>query len=189
MSDLEKILDQLVAGQEEEAKQTFHSMVVQQSRDAYNSLEQPVEEAEDDEQDMDALKRNIQAQDKEVADAEARLRARAEKVDKNKLKAWYDKYSKYESNNYDNLVWGMIKAWTDTGILTDAYEENEWAAVVDKFGQDKADSMEIDQVMKYMPITKAMHDEIEEMFGTIGQGGEDTLEMVYQMLTSMGIEF
>ena len=155
MSDLEKILDQLVAGNEEEAKQTFHSMVVQQSRDAYNSLEQPVAEA----------------------------------VDKNKLKAWYDKYSKYESNNYSNLVWGMIKAWTDTGILTDAYEENEWAAVVDKFGQDKADEMEIDEVMKYMPITKAMHDEIEEMFGTIGQGGEDTLEMVYQMLTSMGIEF
>ena len=155
MSDLEKILDQLVASNEEEAKQTFHSMVVQHSRDAYNSLEQPVEEA----------------------------------VDKNKLKAWYDKYSKYESNNYSNLVWGMIKAWTDTGILTDAYEENEWAAVVDKFGQDKADEMEIDEVMKYMPITKAMHDEIEEMFGTIGQGGEDTLEMVYQMLTSMGIEF
>ena len=189
MSDLEKILDQLVAGNEKEAKQTFHSMVVQQSRDAYNSLEQPVEEAEDDEQDMDALKRNIQAQDKEVADAEARLRARAEKVDKNKLKAWYDKYSKYASNNYDNLVWGMIKAWTDTGILTDAYEENEWAAVVDKFGEDKADAMEIDEVMKYMPITKAAHDEIEEMFGTIGQGGADTLEMVYQMLKSMGIEF
>jgi hypothetical protein len=110
----------------------------------------------------------------------------AEKVDKNKLKAWYDKYSKYESNNYSNLVWGMIKAWTDTGILTDAYEENEWAAVVDKFGEDKADEMEIDEVMKYMPITKAMHDEIEEMFG---QGGEDTLEMVYQMLTSMGVNF
>ena len=48
MSDLEKILDQLVAGQEEEAKQTFHSMVVQQSRDAYNKLEQPVEEAVDE---------------------------------------------------------------------------------------------------------------------------------------------
>ena len=154
---------------------------IRQSLTALNLIEQPITyqdyinnketttEAEDDEQD--------------------RLTARAEKVDKNKLKAWYDKYSKYESNNYSNLVWGMIKAWTDTGILTDAYEENEWAAVVDKFGQDKADEMEIDEVMKYMPITKAMHDEIEEMFGTIGQGGEDTLEMVYQMLTSMGIEF
>jgi len=174
---------------------------IRQSLTALNLIEQPITyqdylnnketttEAEDDEQDMDALKRNIQAQDKEVADAEARLRARAEKVDKNKLKAWYDKYSKYASNNYDNLVWGMIKAWTDTGILTDAYEENEWAAVVDKFGEDKADSMEIDEVMKYMPITKAAHDEIEEMFGTIGQGGEDTLEMVYQMLTSMGVNF
>ena len=151
---------------------------IRQSLTALNLIEQPITyqdyinnketttEAEDDEQD--------------------RLTARAEKVDKNKLKAWYDKYSKYESNNYSNLVWGMIKAWTDTGILTDAYEENEWAAVVDKFGQDKADEMEIDEVMKYMPITKAMHDEIEEMFG---QGGEDTLETVYQMLTSMGVNF
>ena len=30
----------------------------------------------------------------------------------------------------------MIKAWTDTGILSDAYEENEYAAVIDKFGDD-----------------------------------------------------
>jgi len=162
MSDLDKVLDHLVAGDEDKAKETFHNMLVQQSRDEWNKL-QP--------QDT--------PQDQPVAEA----------VDKNKLKAWYDKYSKYESNNYSNLVWGMIKAWTDTGILTDAYEENEWAAVVDKFGEDKADAMEIDEVMKYMPITKAAHDEIEEMFGTIGQGGEDTLEMVYQMLTSMGIEF
>jgi len=162
MSDLDKVLDHLVAGDEDKAKETFHNMLVQQSRDEWNKL-QP--------QDT--------PQDQPVAEA----------VDKNKLKAWYDKYSKYESNNYSNLVWGMIKAWTDTGILTDAYEENEWAAVVDKFGQDKADEMEIDEVMKYMPITKAMHDEIEEMFGTIGKDGEDTLEMVYQMLKSMGIEF
>jgi hypothetical protein len=105
---------------------------------------------------------------------------------KEQLKAWYNKYSKYKSNNYSNLVWGMIKAWTDTGILSDAYEENEWAAVVDKFGEDKADEMEPDQVLKYMPITKAAHDEIEEIFG---KGGEDTLETVHQMLTSMGVDF
>ena len=31
-----------------------------------------------------------------------------EAVDQSALKAWYDKYSKYQSNNYDNLVFGMI---------------------------------------------------------------------------------
>ena len=38
MSELDKVLDQLVAGDEEKAKETFHSMVVQQSRDEFNKL-------------------------------------------------------------------------------------------------------------------------------------------------------
>ena len=39
MNDLDKVLDQLVAGDEDKAKETFHSMVVQQSRDEWNKLE------------------------------------------------------------------------------------------------------------------------------------------------------
>mgnify|MGYP003109145765 CR=1 FL=1 len=39
MNDLEKVLDQLVAGDEDKAKETFHNMVVQQSRDEFNKLE------------------------------------------------------------------------------------------------------------------------------------------------------
>ena len=51
MSDLDKVLDQLVAGDEDKAKETFHSMVVQQSRDEFNKLQPqastdaPVQEA------------------------------------------------------------------------------------------------------------------------------------------------
>ena len=46
MSDLDKVLDQLVAGDEAAAKETFHNMVVQQSRDEFNKLEpQPEPEA------------------------------------------------------------------------------------------------------------------------------------------------
>ena len=50
MSDLDKVLDQLVAGDEAAAKETFHSMVVQQSRDEFNKLQPqdaPVSEAVD----------------------------------------------------------------------------------------------------------------------------------------------
>jgi len=46
MSDLDTILDQLVAGDEDKAKETFHNMVVQQSRDEFNKLqpqEAPIE--------------------------------------------------------------------------------------------------------------------------------------------------
>ena len=39
MSDLDTILDQLVAGDEDKAKETFHNMLVQQSRDEWNKLE------------------------------------------------------------------------------------------------------------------------------------------------------
>ena len=157
MSDLDKVLDQLVAGDEAAAKETFHSMVVQQSRDEFNKLEPQPE------------------QDAPVQEA----------VDQSALKAWYDKYSKYQSNNYDNLVFGMIKAWTDTGIMSDAYEENEYAAVADKFGDDKADSMDHDQVLKMMPISKAMQDDITKIMAE--WQGEETMNKVDDMLQDLGL--
>ena len=49
MSDLDKVLDQLVAGDEDKAKETFHNMVVQQSRDEWNKL-QPQDAPQEPEQ-------------------------------------------------------------------------------------------------------------------------------------------
>ena len=158
MSDLEKILDQLVAGNEEEAKQTFHSMVVNQSRDEYNKLEQPVEEA----------------------------------VDESALRAWYDKYSKYSGNNDYNLVLGMIKGWTDTGILTDAYEENEWDAYLKKTGKEDDSEMSPEEFDAFLtpenaPISYGMQANIKKIMGE--WDGEETMNKVDDMLQSMGIEF
>jgi len=157
MSDLEKILDQLVAGNEEEAKQTFHSMVVQQSRDEYNKLEQPVQEA----------------------------------VDESALRAWYDKYSKYEGTNNSNLVLGMIKAWTDTGILSDAYEDGEWADYLNKLGKD-SDELSDEEFDAFLtpenaPISYGMQANITKIMGE--WDGEETMNKVDDMLQSMGIEF
>ena len=49
MSDLDKVLDQLVAGDEDKAKETVHNMVVQQSRDEWNKL-QPQDAPQEPEQ-------------------------------------------------------------------------------------------------------------------------------------------
>ena len=273
MSDLDKILDQLVAGDEDKAKETFHSMVVQQSRDEFNKLQPqastdaPVQEAVDksalqawhskynkyegsngdklaqgflmsyidtgilsdgaeineygkvkEKYGGDALTEKglepflnempitkamhvdymkimgVSEADEEDATQAAKMLGYdlieqdapvQEAVDKSALKAWYDKYSKYQSNNYDDLVFGMIKAWTDTGILSDAYEENEWAAVTNKFGDDKADTMDHGQVLKMMPISKAMQDDITKIMGE--WQGEETMNKVDDMLQDLGL--
>jgi hypothetical protein len=98
VSDLDKVLDQLVAGDEDKAKETFHNMVVQQSRDEWNKLE-PQEAP----------------QDAPVQEA----------VNKSALKAWHSKYNKYEGNNGDKLAEGFLMSYVDTGILSDGAEINE----------------------------------------------------------------
>ena len=143
MSNLDKVLDQLVAGDEAAAKETFHNMVVQQSRDEWNKL-----------QPQDA------PQDQPVSEA----------VDKSALKAWYDKYSKYEGNNLDELPAGMLKAYIDTGILTDGVEANEFAKAVEAMGGDR-DEAEQDlfanpeKFAKMLPITHAMQEDYKKVMG------------------------
>ena len=46
MSDLDKVLDQLVTGDEDKAKETFHTMIVQQSRDEYSKLQPQTDQAQ-----------------------------------------------------------------------------------------------------------------------------------------------
>ena len=143
MSDLDKVLDQLVAGDEDKAKEIFHNMVVQQSRDEWNKLE-PQEAP----------------QDAPVSEA----------VDKSALKAWYDKYSKYQGNNADELPTGMLLAYLDTGILTDGVEANEFADAVDAMGGDRDKAEEelmtnAETFEKMLPITDAMQKEFIKIMG------------------------
>ena len=255
MSILDELLDHLVAGDEDKAKQLFHEIVVNQSRIEWNKKQLPEGDliplpqnsvsvdADATDYDFMRLGRNManiattEPSDNNMGDQDIMLnffggdkeakhmiknlkrlgykvgdisgyqdhnfdpdseedkivdpedgdevKEIKESVDKLALKAWYDKYSKYQSNNYDNLVFGMIKAWTDTGILSDAYEENEYAAVIDKFGDDKADSMDHDQVLKMMPISKAMQDDITKIMGE--WQGEETMNKVDDMLQDLGL--
>lgn len=141
MSDLDKVLDQLVAGDEAAAKETFHNMVVQQSRDEWNKLEPE--------------------QDAQVQEA----------VNKSQLKAWYNKYKKYEGVNGDELPAGMLTAYIDTGILTDGVEAYEFQkAVIGSYGgfRDKA-SQDLfanpKKFAKMLPITHAMQEDYKKVMG------------------------
>ena len=143
MTDLDKVLDQLVAGDEASAKETFHNMVVQQSRDEWNKL-----------QSQEA------PQDQAVQEA----------ADKSALKAWHNKYKKYQGNNGDELPTGMLLAYIDTGILTDGVETNEFADAVEKLGGDR-DKAEQDlfanpeKFAKMLPITHAMQEDYKKVMG------------------------
>ena len=96
--------------------------------------------------------------------------ATTEAVDKSALKAWYDKYSKYEGNNGDKLPNGMFLGYTDTGILTDGVEINEFTNLVNKhFGGDRdeaEDKVFDDEYEKFLPITTAMREEFMKIMGT-----------------------
>jgi hypothetical protein len=146
VSDLDKVLDQLVAGDEDKAKETFHNMVVQQSRDEWNKLE-PQEAP----------------QDAPVQEA----------VDKSALKAWHSKYNKYEGNNGDKLAEGFLMSYVDTGILSDGAEINELTKVRKKYGDDAITEKGIKSFFAMMPITKAMHEDYMKIMGVSEPDEED----------------
>ena len=148
MNDLDKVLDQLVAGDEDKAKETFHSMVVQQSRDEFSKLEPQPE------------------QDAPVQEA----------VDKSALKAWHSKYNKYEGSNGDKLAEGFLMSYIDTGILSDGAEINEYAKVKEKYGDDELVTNGFEQFFDEMPITKAMHEDYMKIMGVSEADEEDATQ-------------
>jgi len=93
-----------------------------------------------------------------------------EAVDKSALKAWHNKYKKYQGNNGDELPTGMLLAYIDTGILTDGVETNEFADAVEKLGgdRDKAENklFSDEQLFsKLLPITDAMQNDYMKAMG------------------------
>ena len=89
---------------------------------------------------------------------------------KEQLKAWYDKYSKYEGNNGDPLPKGMFLGHIDTGILTDGVETNEFADAVEKLGGDRGEAenklFSDEQLFsKLLPITDAMQNDYMKAMG------------------------
>ena len=100
---------------------------------------------------------------------------------KQKVQAWWDKYSKYEGGNGNTMAQGYLDFALDSGIGTDAYNADEYMKVSKEMGMDNDDSdaeteIDYEELMNKMPITKAMFDEIVDITGK--QNIEDSANIV-----------
>ena len=102
---------------------------------------------------------------------------------KEQLKAWYDKYSKYEGTNGDPLPKGMFLGYIDTGILSDGVEGDELMKAVDEMGGDRDEAEQElfsnpEKFAKMLPITNAMQEEYKKIMGVSEIDEDDCREAV-----------
>ena len=100
------------------------------------------------------------------------------------IEEWIKKYETRIGNNGDTLPEGYVKYFMDSGIFSDAYEQNETAKAEKMIGKPYTEWEYDDQekALEMMPITSAMFDEIEKITGT---SGEDAAEMVSDIMNNM----
>jgi hypothetical protein len=110
--------------------------------------------------------------------------AEGEEEKTSEIEAWVKKYETKIGNNGDTLPEGYVKFLMDSGIFSDAYEQNETAKAEKMIGKPYADWDYDDQekALEAMPITKAMFDDIEKITGT---DGEEAAEMVANVMDNM----
>ena len=101
-----------------------------------------------------------------------------EAADEDALRAWYEKYNKYQSADVKKLADGMFKMFMDSGVDLDAVEGNEYEKLVAKFG-DEVEGDALSHLDK-MPITGAMFDEFEKIMGE--PASEESAEKAVAML-------
>jgi hypothetical protein len=102
------------------------------------------------------------------------------------LKAWYNKYSKYTGGNGDPLPFGLIKAYTESGIISDGYEENELAKAEKALGKKEGDWEDQDwqKVYSMTPITQGMEKDLLTATGS-KTVDEELLAKVYDVIEDM----
>jgi len=102
------------------------------------------------------------------------------------LKAWYNKYSKYTGGNGDPLPFGLIKAYTESGIISDGYEENELAKAEKALGKKEMDWEDQDwqKVYSMTPITQGMEKDLLTATGS-KTVDEELLAKVYDVIEDM----
>ena len=100
------------------------------------------------------------------------------------IEEWAKKYENHIGNNGDTLPEGYVKYLMDSGIFSDAYDQDETAKAEKMIGKPYTewDYNDQERALEVMPITKAMFDDIEKITGT---SGEDAAEMVADVLDNM----
>ena len=92
------------------------------------------------------------------------------------VEEWVEQYNRYMGVNGDKLPMGYLQATLNTGIMSDAYEENEYATFNEDNGyKDDSDWQEGDteRFMSVSPITKGMFDTIAEIQKKYSMDEED----------------
>jgi len=90
---------------------------------------------------------------------------------KEKIQAWFDKWSKYEAGNGNDMAKGYLHFVMDSGIATDFYNADEYMKVEKEMGMDSDDrdaeyEMDQDELLSKMPLTKQCMDELNKITGT-----------------------
>ena len=104
-----------------------------------------------------------------------------------KIKAWADKYEKYIGNNGDTLPEGFLEYMMDTGIPSDSIETGEVKKYAEKYGDEAANDLSMEQVEEKpedFPITSAFLEDLAKIFGHIPD--EDEAEEINKVLGHFG---
>jgi len=91
------------------------------------------------------------------------------------IKAWVNKYKKYEGDNSDSLPAGFLEYHLNTGVPSDSIEAGEVKKYVNKYGDDALGDLSMEQVHDNpndFPITNAFLKDLEKIFGYIPHGDE-----------------
>ena len=94
---------------------------------------------------------------------------------------WANKYNEYLGVNGDELANGYLQAMLNTGIMSDAFDQDEYIAFNEKNGYDDDGDWSEDDHDKFMqssPITRGMFREIraiQDKYGIDEQGVNDIM--------------
>ena len=80
---------------------------------------------------------------------------------KEKVQAWWDKWSKYEGGNSNTMAEGYLQFRLNSGIGSDFYNADEMIALKKKYGEDFDELAHLDE----MPLTRQCEDEIQAITG------------------------
>ena len=119
---------------------------------------------------------------KEIADMnESQVNEGSMKQATIEVEDWAEKYNQYTGANGDDLANGYLQAMLNTGITSDAYDQDEYLAFNKKNGYENDGDWQEGDYEKFMmssPITKGMFDEIEAIqkkYGIDEEGVNDIM--------------
>jgi hypothetical protein len=94
---------------------------------------------------------------------------------KEKVQAWWDKWSKYQGGNSNTMAEGYLQYRLNSGIGHDFFNADEVIALKKKYGEDFDDSAHMDE----MPLTRQCEDEIQAI---TGKDSEDAANIVQDVV-------